>query len=113
MTNERIEELTKLGFSRWQKNGMDRLYINAGALGLVCTYYNTGNISSAVFAGDGISNSLARKLKAAKTYIDLTNKKIVSDVAMLAWAAAEKAGLEATGERWDAILSFTDGERRV
>lgn len=106
MPEERIEELKKLGFNRWQKNGMDRLYISAGALGLTCTYYNTGNISRAVFGGDEISNSLARKLKAAKTYIDLANKKIVSDSATLAWAAAQKAGINASGERWDTILSF-------
>ena len=31
---DRIAELEALGFKRWTKNGMDRLYINAGALGL-------------------------------------------------------------------------------
>ena len=49
---ERIEELTAMGFKRWQKSGMDRMYINASTLGLICTYYKSGNISSAEFAGE-------------------------------------------------------------
>lgn len=106
MSEEKINELTKDGFSRWSKNGMDRLYINAGALGLTCTYYNSGNISNAVFRGEGISNSAARKYKAAKTYIDLVQRKVVSDVSALAWAAAEKAGLNVSGDSWDTILSY-------
>ena len=91
---DRIEELEAKGFKRWQKNGMDRMYINASALGLICTYYKTGNISSAEFNGQPISNSNARGLKAAKTYIDLNNKRIVSDSARLAAAAADLIGVE-------------------
>ena len=41
---ERIDELTAMGFKRWQKNGMDRMYINASTLGLRCEYYKTGNV---------------------------------------------------------------------
>lgn len=91
---DRIDELTALGFNRWQKAGMDRMYINAGALGLSCTYYKTGNISSATFRGLDISNSEARSLKASKTYIDLKNGMIVSDSERLADAVADLIGLE-------------------
>lgn len=91
---DRIEELTKMGFNRWQKNGMDRMYINASALGLICTYYKTGNISCAEFRGESISNSEGYRLKGAKTYIDLNNKRIVSDSARLAAAAADMIGVE-------------------
>lgn len=91
---ERIEELEAMGFRRWQKNGMDRMYINAGALGLICTYYKSGNISSAEFAGERVSNSEGYRLKSAKTYIDLKLKRLVSDSARLAAAAAELIGAE-------------------
>ena len=91
---DRIEELEAMGFKRWQKNGMDRMYINASTLGLTCTYYNTGNISSAEFRGKDISNSLARQMKAAKTYIDLNKGQIVSDSCMLAAAVADLIGID-------------------
>ena len=96
MTNEKIAELTTMGFNRWQKNGFDRLYVNASTLGLTCTYYKTGNISSAEFRGDSISNSRARSMKASKTYIDLARNQIVSDDADLAGAVAEILGISYT-----------------
>ena len=89
-----IEELTKMGFKRWQKNGMDRMYINASTLGLICTYYKTGNISGAEFNGERVSNSEGYRLKSSKTYIDLKLKRLVSDSARLAAAAAELIGAD-------------------
>ena len=71
ITEEKIKELTNLGFSRWQKGNMDRLYIDASQLGLVCTYYHTGNIRHASIMGFDISNSEARRMKSAKTFIDV------------------------------------------
>jgi len=68
--------LQQLG-NRWQKNGMDRIYFNGLAewYGLRCTYYNTGNISSATLNGERISNNSARKIGAAigwgKVWFDL------------------------------------------
>ena len=91
---DRIAELEKMGFNRWQKNGMDRMYINASTLGLNCEYYKTGNISGAEFQGKWISNSEARTMKAAKTYIDLVTGRIVSDSARLAAAAADLIGAD-------------------
>ena len=91
---ERIGELEAMGFRRWQKNGMDRMYINASTLGLICTYYKSGNISSAEFSGERISNSEAYRLSGAKTYIDLKLKRLVSDRARLAAAAAELIGAD-------------------
>ena len=91
---ERIEELEAMGFRRWQKNGMDRMYINASTLGLICTCYKSGNISSAEFRGERISNSEGYRLGSAKTYIDLKLKRLVSDRARLAAAAAELIGAE-------------------
>ena len=79
MTEGRIRELEGMGFKRWTKGNYDRLYINADKLGLDCDYYKTGNISSATFGGKKISNSMAREMKAAKTYIDVRTGRVYSD----------------------------------
>ena len=91
---DRIPELESMGFHRWQKNGMDRMYINASDLGLTCWYYKSGNISSAEFNGEIISNTKARGLKFSKTYIDLIKRKLVSESETLLAAAAELIGVE-------------------
>ena len=39
-----IKRLEQAGFKRWEKNGYDRLYINASALGLRCDTYGSGHI---------------------------------------------------------------------
>lgn len=91
---DRIEELEAMGFKRWTKGGMDRLYINASALGLNCSYYKTGNVSNAWFDGYEISNCEARRMKASKTYIDVKTEKVYSDNATLAEKAAEISGCE-------------------
>ena len=91
---DRIEELEAMGFKRWTKGGMDRLYINASALGLNCSYYKTGNVSNAWFDGYEISNCEARRMKASKTYIDIKTEKVYSDNTTLAEKAAEISGCE-------------------
>lgn len=68
---DKIKVLEDMGFKRWQKGNFDRLYINASALGLVCDYYKTGNISDAHFNGEQISNGEARRMRAAKTFLDV------------------------------------------
>ena len=88
---ERIEELEALGFKRWQKGNMDRLYINASMLGLHYGRYNTGNIKWADFQGQRISNCEARRMLAAKTYIDVKAEKVYSDNYTLERAASELA----------------------
>lgn len=90
----RIAELEALGFRRWQKNGMDRMYINASTLGLICVYRRSGTISDAEFRGESISNRQARMMADAKTYIDLINRRLVSQSAMLAAAAADLIGAD-------------------
>lgn len=80
MLNETtIKALEEKGFNRWQKGNYDRLYINATTLGLDCSYYKTGNISGATWCDEHISNSMAYRLKAAKTYIDVKTGKLHSD----------------------------------
>lgn len=100
MNEKMIEKLTTKGFTRWTKGKYDRLYINAKELGLVCEYYKTGNIHSAEFRGEGISNSEAYRMKSAKTYIDIATEEVNSKNSTLEEAAKEileevKAEIEA------------------
>lgn len=90
MLNEKtIAALEDAGFKRWQKGDYDRLYINAKELGLECDYYKTGNISSATFRGERISNSQGYRYKSAKTYIDVKTGKVRSDYPTLQRAAEQ------------------------
>ena len=89
LTEEQITKLEEKGFKRWQKPGIDRLYINASTLGLECDYYNTGNIKYAEFCGEHISNCHARKLKAAKTYINVETGKLFGTEQLLINKAQE------------------------
>ena len=74
-----VEQLTKAGGKLWEQGGMRRMYFNslASRIGLALDHYNTGNISSAKLAGEGISNCAARKIISAlqdmKIWYDLTD----------------------------------------
>jgi hypothetical protein len=94
---DQISDLEAMGFKRWQKNGMDRLYVDARRIGLEVSYYKTGNVSSASFDGYSISNSEARRMLGAKTYIDLVKRQIVSDNRDLAIKVAEICGVAHEG----------------
>ena len=87
--DQKIERLIEAGFKRWQKGNFDRLYINASELGLVCCYYNTGNISFSEFQGNEISHAEAYRMKASKTFIDLKTWKLYSDNRNMERAATE------------------------
>lgn len=91
---DRVAEFEKMGFNRWTKGNMDRLYINARDLGLICDYYNTGNIRSAFFNGERISNSEGRRMRAAKTFIDIKTEMIYGDNATLKEEVARLTGLK-------------------
>jgi hypothetical protein len=86
-----VERLAGLGFKRWQKGNMDRMYVNATRLGLKCSYHRSGSIDEAMFSGEYISNRYASKLMSAKTYLDLDTMEIVSDYDELKDAAAKLA----------------------
>ena len=90
---DKIAELEGKGFKRWTKGNFDRLYINASQLGLVCTYYSSGNISGAWFQGTKISNSEGRRMRGSKTFVDVKTWRVYSDNEKLSRAAAELAGL--------------------
>lgn len=93
-TDDEIKTLTDRGFNRWTKklsNGkvMDRLYIKPEYLGLELTRYKSGNISSAKFNGETISNSEARRIEGTKCYVDVATKEVVCDRDDLKQAAQE------------------------
>ena len=77
---------------------------NAAQLGLVCTYRGTGSISSATFGNTEISNSAARRYKAAKTFIDLKTDTVYSDEAELAHAAANLTEIAYEAREWDSVI---------
>ncbi|MGW8851572.1 hypothetical protein ACWGNE_27810 [Streptomyces xiamenensis] len=74
------ENMVAIGGNRWQKAGMDRVYINDWQqfAELEVTRYNTGNISSASYQGYGISNSQAYKLMGSisKVWFDAADGRI-------------------------------------
>lgn len=75
-----IETMVAIGGNRWQRNGMDRVYINdwAAFAGIETSRYNTGNISSASYQGKGVSNSQAYKLLGSidKVWFDAADGKL-------------------------------------
>lgn len=75
-----VETMTAIGGNRWQRNGMDRVYLNdwADLAGLDVSRYNTGNISGAAYQGEGISNSQAYKLLGSidKVWFDAQTGKL-------------------------------------
>lgn len=73
-----VKALEDNGFKRWTKETMDRLYINAEALGLEVERYKTGNVSSAYYRNERISNSRGSAMLYAKTYIDIETGKLFS-----------------------------------
>lgn len=90
------ESLIRSGWKLWEKGTMRRLYVNASVLGLECTYYASGMIHTAMIDGCTVSNSEARRMMAAKTYIDLTTNTLHSDNWYCYNAACTILGLEGT-----------------
>lgn len=76
MSEETISRLEAKGFKRWQKGSLDRLYINATDLGLVVSYYKTGNVSSATWQGERITNADARRLMGSKVWVDVSTGEL-------------------------------------
>lgn len=81
------------GFSRWIKNSMDRVYVNAieDWYGLSVNYYNTGNVCAAALDGSRISNSEARRVLGR-----ISETKIYYDLVAGAWAYRGDADIART-----------------
>jgi len=61
-----VSNMVAIGGREWIKNEMHRVYFNLDvtvpALGLVLSFYNTGNISRALLNGETISNCEATRI---------------------------------------------------
>jgi len=116
-TDDEIKTLTDRGFTRWTKklpNGkvIDRLYINPEYLGLELTRYKSGNISSAKFNGETISNSEARRIEGTKCYVDVATKEVVCDRDDLKQAAQEVVD-DALSKEKSQVLAQTETKKAV
>lgn len=79
LSDSTIASLEKDGWSRWTKGNFDRLYFNADKNGVLdCDYYKSGNICSATWNGEAISNSQANRIKGVKCYMDIADGKITT-----------------------------------
>ena len=83
---DHISDLEEMGFKRWQKNGMDRMYIDARKLGY--------DRDTRTFKGERISGGLASKFETSKTYIDLKEMLVVSTCCDLAYEVAHMLELD-------------------
>lgn len=79
-TRKTVETMTAIGGNRWTKNGHDRVYFNnwADLASLEISRYNTGNISSAAWQGEGLSNRQASLILGAidKIWFDAADGKV-------------------------------------
>jgi hypothetical protein len=71
MSEDTIAKYEDRGFRRWTKGRFDRLYINVKDLGAKIDYYGTGNVSSAYWQGERVSNADGRRLLASKVFVDV------------------------------------------
>jgi hypothetical protein len=75
-----VETMTAIGGQRWQKNGMDRVYLNNWEefAGIEIGRYGTGNVSYAAIQGRRIANGRAGALLGAieKVWFDAADGKV-------------------------------------
>lgn len=98
-----LETMTAIGGKEWIRGDKHRVYLNnwAALAGLETSHYNTGNISSASYQGERISNSQAYKLLESidKVWFDTATGKLHC---RYGWGSARVASRE---ELWDAIVA--------
>ncbi|MEU3656455.1 hypothetical protein AB0E67_27340 [Streptomyces sp. NPDC032161] len=75
-----VDTMTAIGGQRWQKNGMDRVYLNdfQTVPGLELDHYKSGAISYASLDGDKVSNAEGGRLATAvdKVYFDAADGRV-------------------------------------
>lgn len=98
-----VENLTAIGGRRWQKNGMDRVYINdwPAFAGIETHRYKSGNISWAAYQGAGISNSQAYKLLGSldKVWYDAADGKLHC------YYGYDESRVATRDEVWEAVVT--------
>lgn len=83
MDEQKIKKMIEIGGREWTTdNGKHRIYFNVDVLapmvGLDLNFYGTGNISSASWQGESISNSQAKRILGdldRKIHYDVIDKK--------------------------------------
>lgn len=98
---DRIGELEAKGFKRWQKNGMDRLYLDYKQTGIEISFYKTGNVSFVSVDGGSVSNAEGRRIMASKTYIDVATGILHSNNYYMFNQACDLLGLQRSDD-WHA-----------
>lgn len=74
MNAKKIAKLEAAGAKRWSKYDKDRIYIDVALLGAEIDYYRrSGNISSAEWRGERVSNANGGRLLASKVYVDVAD----------------------------------------
>ena len=73
MNEEKIAKLEAAGAKRWSKYDKDRMYVDVTLLGADIDYYKSGNISSAEWNGERVSNADGGRLLASKVYVDVAD----------------------------------------
>ena len=77
MSDEKVAKLEAAGAKRWSKYDKDRMYIDITLLGADIDYYRkSGNVSSAEWRGEHVSNADGRRLLASKVYVDVADGSI-------------------------------------
>lgn len=103
LTSSDIKKLEAAGFRRWTMGRFDRLYIDATKLGLGLSYYGTGNVSAAWFDDESISNTMGRKIKSTKVWVDVADGTV-----HFKWVEPSSTGYEELlAERAETLMSET------
>ncbi|WP_107055767.1 helix-turn-helix domain-containing protein [Streptomyces sp. NRRL F-5135] len=75
------DTMVAIGGRRWQKNGMDRVYLNNWTefSGLDVDYYRSGNVASAEFLGRAIANGRVGGIvgSISKVYFDVPTGRLM------------------------------------
>jgi hypothetical protein len=83
-------DLRRVGFKRWTKDDLDRMYIDPTDLGLSVYYNQDGEIRMAYWAEKPMTNyRKAARMLEAKVYLDLNTLTVVSPFEELSKAAAD------------------------
>lgn len=77
LSESQIFKLEEDGWSRWTNYGYDRLYFNPVKNGtLKLTYHNSGNIDTAKWNGEDISNGRAYRIQGMKCFINVNDASV-------------------------------------
>ena len=78
-TTPMMAKAIELGGREWTaRDGSVRIYLNGwqGLVGLKVDYYKSGNISSAAYKGERVSNAAASGLLCVRAYVDASGLHI-------------------------------------